>query len=630
MPAKQRSLIWSLSDDPAYAGYNDNFRAQAELAAAAGATHINITRIPPSRWQMVDPRDPHPEWTSWPIWSMALSGMFKLAVPEALAEWLPRAEAERNLDLLAERCDILRSLGLRAAYAGNDPMWLPEGVFRAHPEWRGAQGELLCIARLSYFSPCVDHPEVLEMYRWAMEQLCRRVPELDYWASFTNDSAGGLCWSGSYPGDNGPAWCHERSHTERVVGFLSALQQGARDAGCEVEADLRVCSVPPAFDYHQLRPGQLYNGRNQEGRPVGSGVGSNSYWGNHMYPVLGLPRMFSFAEELEGALAADTVTVSIGFGPLVEDALIPLYRELVAAPTRGPAARTAALRRVAATLVAEEHAEQLVEVWTLIERSVECARHVRGYGYASIALVGAGMMRWLTMPLVPDPSRLTPEEKAFYQRHRVVTNEIEADSYHAILGRPGVIGSSAVWMAQNSFNEAIAYARRAASGMRGLVASAGDEGAAALLRAWGDRAQTLACVYTTCRNFIQYEEALAQRSPEEVEVIWRDQTGTYGLSRAGVELRAIARSELDNAYELAALLEQATAPILPLAATPEGEDSFVFSPDLTAQLRRKAELMLDHWAEYNEDYPAQPQVQARQVTEQGDVRPGLADNWSDF
>lgn len=618
---KRRVIIWSQDDDPSRICDMDVFRAFAEKAAELGATHVAVSEVIPSRWQMKDPRDPHPEWSSWPVWSMRLAGLFKIAVPPGLEEWLPTEEAERNLDFIRQRCEILRSLGLRAAFSGNDPMWLPEAVYRAHPEWRGAQGELLCIARVPYFSPCVDHPEVLDMYRWAMSQLCQAAPELDFFSAFTNDSAGGLCWSGSYPGNNGPEWCRHRTLTERVVGFLTALQDGARQAGCELAVNLSVQSVPPAVDRTRLLPGQFYNGRDAQGRPWGSGMGgSNTYFSNHMFPVLGIPRVLSFAEEMEHAVAADTGRVSVSMGQRAEEWLYDVYREMLATPTQGLAGRMQVLRRVAASRVGEEMAEALLAVWQQIERAVECVRHVRGWGYSSVMLVGAAMMRWAITPLVPDLSRLSPEDKAFWQKGKVATNEVEANSYHAMLGRRGVIGSAAVWMAQNSLNEAIQHAHRAAQGAEALIEHAQSDRARHHLEALVYRLKALACLFTTCRNFIQYEEQLARRGPEEMEVVWRDHTGTYGISRAGVELRAIARSEVDNTYELANLIESAPEPILPIAPVPEEEDSFVFAPNVVEQLRRKAEIMLDRWEDYNELYPAPPPVEEKQDAD--DRRPG--------
>ena len=619
---QKRAIIWSQRDDPSATRDLGAFRRFAERAAELGATHMNLSVLPKSWWQMQDTRDPHPEWASWPIWSITQATLWKVAVPPGLEEWLPISEAQENMALLRERGAILRSLGMRAAWGSNDPMWLPEGAYRAHPDWRGGQAELLCIARLPYWSPCVDNPEVLGMFRWAMAELGRALPELDFWSAFTNDSGGALCWSGSYPGNNGPNWCRHRTHTQRVVGFLTAIQEGAREAGCEVQVDIDVQGTAPPLERSQLLPGQFYKGRDAQGRPAGSGTGSNGWFGNHLYPVVGVPKVYAFADEMEHAFAADVPRLSVNFGPQVEGLLIEVYRAMRGKPTSGPASRMAVLRDLAARFVGEANAEALLELWATIERAADCVRHVRGYGYGSIMMVGTAMMRWATMPLVPDQSLLSAEDKEMYQRWRVVKDEIEADSYHALLGRRGVTGSAAVWMAVNSLNEAISYAARAARQAEALAEKVTEAAPHDDLVALGYRLRALACLFLTCRNFIQYEEALAQRPPEEEEVVWRDHTGTYIINRGGVELRTIARSEVDNAYELARLIEEAPRPVVAMTSDPAEEDSYVFGPDIAAQLRRKAEIMLDRWEDYNELYPAPPVIRATQDPEKYDQRPG--------
>ncbi len=331
-----RQIIWDPTEDPTDRGDNARFRRYAEQALALGATHVVISRLPLSFWQLEDPRDPHPEWASWPVWSMVQPSLFKVAVPAALESWLPKDEAERNLALLRERGDILRELGLHAAFYGNDPMWLPEGVYEAHPDWRGAQAELLRLARLPYFSPCIDHPEVLAMYRWAMAEVCRAVPELDLFSVFTNDSAGGVCWSNSYPGDNGPSACKHRPRHERIAGFLTAIQDGARDAGIEVAAQITGFVHYPEL-HLRMGANQYVDGKDAQGKLWSSGILGNSWFANHVYPSVGVPKVFTFLEETERALTADTDRVLVTFGPGVEPLLMDLYRAFREQPTGGPA-----------------------------------------------------------------------------------------------------------------------------------------------------------------------------------------------------------------------------------------------------------------------------------------------------
>ncbi len=616
----RRQIIFDPTEDPTDRGDNARFRRYAVRAAELGATHVVISRLPLSFWQLEDPRDPHPEWSSWPVWSMVQPSLFKVAVPPALEPWLPKDEAERNLALLRERGAILRELGLRAGFWGNDPMWLPEGVYEAHPEWRGAQGELLRLARLAYFSPCIDNAEVLAMYRWSMAQVCAAVPEIDYFSVFTNDSAGGVCWSNSYPGNNGPSACKGRSLAERVSGFLTAIQDGARDAGTVVVANINGFVHYP--DLHlRMAPNQYADSKDAQGRPWVSGIGSNGWFANHLYPVVGVPKVFSFLEETERALATDTPRLHISLGPGVEPLLMELFGALRAAPTAGPVSRMALARDTAAARVGDAHAEELVDAWQRIERAAEGVRHVRSFGYASLMLCGPAMMRWLTMPLVPNIDRLDPEEKPLYQRFRVAKTETEADSYHAILGTPGVTGAAAAWMARNALAEAMTHADTAAGIVESLIPHAVSDAARDELTALAYSLKALAYVVQSSRNILEFEDTLASRGRNDEEVTWHDFTGVYPINRSGHELRLIARAEVDNMYRLANLIEQAPAPIVAMAAAPEEENTFAFSPDLPNQLRQKARIMLAHWHEYNEDYPAPFEVQRRQTREWGDERP---------
>ena len=125
----------------------------------------------------------------------------------------------------------------------------------------------------------------------------------------------------------------------------------------------------------------------------------------------------------------------------------------------------------------------------------------------------------------------------------------------------------------------------------------------------GLRAFFLVC--RSCRNVIDYAHVLATGEREAEEVVWRDETGTYAMNRTGFELRGFARSEIDTVRELADLIESAPAPVLGIAPRAEEEHALVYGPNLPAELRRKAEIMLEHWGEYNELFPPPSRKLAR-------------------
>ena len=179
-------------------------------------------------------------------------------------------------------------------------------------------------------------------------------------------------------------------------------------------------------------------------------------------------------------------------------------------------------------------------------------------------------------------------------------------------------------MARNSLSDAMKEVEKAVTGAEALVDKAVSEEAKEELTALVFSLKALGCVLLTCRNFIEYEEILAQRGSCDEEVSGR--TPDYGtgiINRGSYELRLVARSEMDNARTLAKLIETSPRPVLGMTASPETEDALNLGPDMVEHLRKKARVMMARWPEYNVTYPSLPLVHARQATRHGDRRPGV-------
>ena len=269
----------------------EEFRRLAMQAAELGATHVSISDLPKSRWQWdLDLNDPYPNW------GMLVTSIFKVVVPEELKSFLPADYAKKNLQIVKERCAILKELGLKAAFFGKEPSWLPETVYQAHPDWRGPRCEHPRRARHTYYAPCIDQPEVLAMYRKAVAELCRQAP-IEVFSLLTNDSGGGICWSVSlYPGQNGPSLCEKRSYADRVVGFMSTIQDGAKDAGLTAEVSMNygagmISAAEVSSVITSLRPGQAINFKTRDESVPTRIIGYNFY-DNGVGPVLGIPHIF--------------------------------------------------------------------------------------------------------------------------------------------------------------------------------------------------------------------------------------------------------------------------------------------------------------------------------------------------
>ncbi len=609
----KKMIVWDSMENPEVCKDAATFRAFAREAAAMGATHVAISQIPPSTWQKPDERDPFPQWDEWPVWSRRSVGLFKLVLPPQLKGFLPQEESKQNMAIMKERCSILKSLGLRAVLDSHEPMWLPEAVFQEHPEWRGAQVDCMPLARLPYFSPCVDNPEVLEMYRSAMTKLCRQLPELDVYTMFGNDSSCGYCWAHTYPGENGPEACRHITVTDRLIKFMSTLQDGAREAGTRLT--ITVSNSRLYLDNNQhyhlgLKEGQFIDEKDRNGNPFAVSASSNSWFADGFFPVLGIPKVERFLKELEYAEASPCERMRISFGsvfPLLKD----IYAEFLKSPTDGPLSRMKLLHGIAARQAGEENAEKLLQAWLSIETAADRYRFcLRG---APLLIVYPLMMRWVTMPLVPDMGLLTEDERNVFQRGRVARNETEFLRLTNALGYPGITGEAAVDNARLVLHTAREEILSAARMLERISTEAKSKAAAGSLGLLANRLKALSSILLTCRNFVEYEHALATRGRSDAEVWYRDQYNTGAINRGSYELRLIARSEMDNARSLAKLLESGTDPIFTMAPTPEREDSLTFSPNLAKELKKKAEIMMKYWPLYNQLYPPVPEVEKLEV-----------------
>ena len=112
----------------------DEYRRFAILAKKLGATHLEVNQIEPSMWLWdINRYDPYPNW------GLEHPTLFKFIVPPELEKHYDKEYAKRNLEMLKSRAEILKELGLKAYFRGMEPAYMPESVYREHPEWRGAR-----------------------------------------------------------------------------------------------------------------------------------------------------------------------------------------------------------------------------------------------------------------------------------------------------------------------------------------------------------------------------------------------------------------------------------------------------------------------------------------------------------
>lgn len=585
----------------------ETFRRVVEFAAEFGVTHVLV--LLPFRynsWVLPDNTDPYASWCN------TAPALLRVCPPEELQPWVPPAQAQASQQVLRAQLDIIREYGLKAATYGVEPMWLPEGVYRAHPRWRGAQCELGRIADRPYFAPSIDEPEVLELYRRAMREFCTLFPEIERYSFLSNDSGGGIAWSPClYPGMNGPARWRTRDGGERIAGWLQALQAGAAEAGAAPQLNIGSSGLPSEWigsARSRLTPGLYVNGGGREGeRWISSGAGLDAGLWSMSYPVFGLGNPTDFLAGLQGVLhnpagAADHATLSLGAADLeLARTLFASYLEL---PGQGVVQRAGQSLRAAEWLTGStELAESLVGIWESVSRALHAVQQIRqkGFGLLHFATVS---MRWLTRPLVPSPEALTPEETAHYRNFLFsVESEKDNPSFSYVFGKGVFRGESVMWMARWCLVEAINTLRGARAAAEDLARRASDSTAADYLARYATRIGAFACLAANAKNVIMYQYALDVANQPQYGPNPMDYDDNVIYDMRALNMRKIAREELDNIAELIEILESQPDAILEHAHTPEEESPFMLGPDVVADLKRKLDIMLDHWQDYERLYP---------------------------
>lgn len=566
------------------------FEEEAARAAALGAKYVFIGEIPKDHadWD-AHPGDPYPNW------GMLLTNLFKIVVPSALKDVLDGERARRNFALLKARAKILEKYGLKAALALSEPFYLPEKVYRAHPSWRGPRCDHPRRAREMYFSPCIDEPEVLQMYAEAMDKLCQEI-DIGYLQLITNDSGAGVCWSsGLYNGPNGPAACRHIPLEKRLLRFLSVFQEVAKKNGRDTIMDMTshiigFKTADAAMDavWKQLAPGQIVNRRDCHGDTPIQHVSFGHY--EHFRPLRCLPVTIDFLKVFDQAMQAPGKAVSVNvrecqFGEY--DRIMAAYREN---PPRNAADRMQLLLKVAGDITGAEHAGLLLDAWQEID---DAMWKLKGIWLDNFVMMPLVSQRLINRPLVPRPDWLSEEETAHYRPYLFqATKETQAQDLMNIQGMDFIRGFSGTRMATLSMKAAQEHFACALQKIEAMQDPRFDM----LCR----RIRVMQCLITTMDHACRYQEILDRTSADEQP--------TFGVEwpREGDErilkLGEIARAEIDNCYRLHDLLLGHEHDVFMLTDDPAKEDIFVMTTALPDQLIRKAEIMLDHMRDADRIY----------------------------
>lgn len=495
------------------------------------------------------------------------------------------------MGLLRERCEVLRKLGLKAAFTTFEPQILPEAVYTAHPLWRGPQVDHPLRSRVPRFAPSIDNPEVLALYRESIRKLLAVCPEIEILSLHTNDSGSGMSWSqGLYQGPNGSALGKDRKMHERYRDFFGALQSGAADARpgpLEIDAEW-VREAAPELVAGKLAPGMaVANLEGPNATPYKADVGFLLDYFYPFHPALGLPLPVRYLEELEESSRGSAPRLFYLIGDRYDtDLYFQIYNAFQKKPTTDDTSRMQLLRAIAAGRVGEAIAGAMVDAWMALHR-VQRDCDILNFG-GTLFYIASVHQRWLTRPFVPFPEELTDDEISYYRpflfqargedRARDL-GDIQGTRQYEGLGGMAVSGQLLMRMKVD-----LARARQDLQRIKNM-------------NLLDKRIQVFEILVENCRNALQYQYLLdfmkggRLKRPIEFQQHLTDIT----------EWRAIketARREMDASIVLAELLEANSDVLIDTAKTPAGESIRVLGPDLAKQLRRKVRIMAAHWEDY--------------------------------
>jgi len=573
------------------------FERNAARAKQLGATHVVITEdIPPALWEMDVPGDPYPAWY------MYHPGLLKIFPPTALEKYVDQDYAERVAALFQARCELLRRLGLKAAYTANEPHVLPEAFFADHPDLRGPRVDHANRSRTPRFAPCVDQPATLALYREALQKLLKRLPEVEVFSFTTTDAGSGLCWTPAlYPGLNGPSWCRRRPMEDRVAGFLTALNDAAGQMSRQITVDLVEIAprqwMIPTFDHPELIARKLPAGMavNHLEGPDGHRVAIRRFGGGagEFAPVVGIPRPIAAMRALMAGARAPSTKLVVSMGDAVgADFNFKVLEAFRNAGPRNEVDLWRALHELASQTAGKDKADDLLSLWMATD---EAERYLGTLNFGPVLTMGGILGRWVNRPLVPFPEKLTDAEKSYYRPFLFqAKGEEQAGDLIDLQAMRMYEGWGARLLVENIIEKVTGSLSRAEALALRLRVGSSSPGEWELL---GQRLAALQCLVRGVDDIVEYQAQLDRVKALGVKPDPNPVLGAQsGWDRT--DLMRLARNEIDNAMRLRQLLLSAKGPLLDLAPAPAEETIRRLGPDLPAQLKRKMDIMNAHWEDY--------------------------------
>jgi hypothetical protein len=577
----------------------DEFQTLAKQAArlkAYGQVQITISSLADKSFHEIPAKG-----SPWHEYASNNPSPFKFFPDPKLAPFLPAAFVKKNRQLMLDKAKILRENGLKGAFYGYEPNFLPAAFFEAYPEMLGPRVDHPRRSTEKAFAPCTDVRETQKMYSGMMAEMLKNVPEIGTFYFKTNDAGAGICWSNwLYTGPNGPVKCKDIPMGERVATLLKTFQEGAATAGQQltviVDENSSNFSDEEKDDIQKHLPANCYYRSTPTHRMINVGglVASN-------YPVTGIIDPIAFIQDAK---------------PINDPAVKEVFINFRASYDRG-------YERLDATdmvitmleylmkndqLSDEDKLRGLCELWGGNKESdhlnkafaaLHNAYADKGKSGSRVSSLYWGVTaRHITRPLVIEPTRLSDQEEAYFLPFVFNVSKDEArNDYTDIHGNHIVVPEGAV-------KPYVAQLIDAAGLFEKIDAQAPKK---AFFTRMATSIKISASIIRSCGNFAD-AQVIRDRNKEKLSAAphFPSKVPTFTGDPDFIPFMNVARDELDNTAELIDLLQKKGGlELVTYAKDPIYEDRFVLGPDLVQQLKKKRKVMLDHWSDI-EGYLASP------------------------
>ncbi|MGC9341158.1 MAG: hypothetical protein ACP5E3_00505, partial [Bacteroidales bacterium] len=529
------------------------------------------------------------------------TGLLKICPPQALKPYIPEDYSERVMQVLESRCRILRKYGLKAAFKTFEPQMLPEKVYEDHPLWRGPRVDHPMRSRVARWAPDIDNPDVLELYNESLKILLDRCPEIEILTLTTNDSGTGLSWSGGlYSGKSGNREYKNRRMDERLYSFFFTLQKAAREAGNELEIDIMWTreQFPERIAEGLSKGMAIENLEGPDAGPFKTQVGFLMDYYNFYYPVMGIPQVKTFLDELEQASASQAPRLFVFIGDRYNRELyFDLFDAYNQTPVIGRIPKLEFLREFAEEQIGIGLSENLFNLWLMLGEVNDHSHWVETGGY--IYYLGGVQQRWLTRPFIPFPEELKPSEKDYFRKFQFqARTEEHANDMADLQGTRLYSGWSGKFYVHKVMNEVRSRLKEARKFNDLIVNHADDSMTKAKHSLLDKRLEAMILLSNNAEFATSYQAQLDRVKRLNKEPEFRPVVGIKSSWDRSLMLQT-ARDEIDNTGRLLELLQSTDEMILDLAPTTREKDIRRLGPDFADELKLKMKIMNDHWMDYN-------------------------------